>query len=322
MRPPRALPAAHFDLNERYAYFADRTLMRHVVLDTDIGTDVDDLLALVFLAHALAHARELRLEGVTTVYGDSLLRARIAAAIWKRTGNPAIPIVPGANRPLSARPIFWCGHEGEGIPFLEIATVDQNRTAEQFLIENSNLYSGELEILAIGPLTNIAKTIMCDNGFVSRTKRLYLMGGAYWLDYSEHNFECDSVAARIVFDSGIPITAIGLDVTLRVQLTEREVACIRRLPNGLGLLLENQIRLWWKYLGVNQNHPHDPLAALAMLRPDLFLFKNCDVKIKTEPYLAGRLERLDNPNGNVLAAYDLYINSAETTLFGYLVDSV
>src|SRR5215472_4014325 len=318
MRPPRALPAAHFDLNERYAYFADRTLMRHVVLDTDIGTDVDDLLALVFLAHA----RELRLEGVTTVYGDSLLRARIAAAIWKRTGNPAIPIVPGANRPLSARPIFWCGHEGQGIPSLDVTTVDQNRTAEQFLIQYSNLYSGELEILAIGPLTNIAKAIMRDAGFASRTKRLYFMGGAYWLDYSEHNIECDSVAARIVFDSGIRVTAIGLDVTLRVQLTEREVACIRQLPNGLGLLLENQIRLWWKYLGVEQNHPHDPLAALAMLRPDLFLFKNCDVKIKTEPHLSGRLERLDNPVGHVLAAYDLYVNSAETSLFGYIVDSV
>src|SRR5262249_38616707 len=75
--PAKALPAAHFDLNEKYAYFADRTLMRHVILDTDIGTDVDDLLALVFLAHA----RELCLEGVTTVYGDTLLRARIAAAV-------------------------------------------------------------------------------------------------------------------------------------------------------------------------------------------------------------------------------------------------
>src|SRR6516225_8742816 len=270
--------------------------MRHVILDTDIGTDVDDLLALVFLAHV----PELSLRGVTTVYGDTLLRARIAATAWQHTGNPEIPIISGATDPLSGRQIFWCGHEGEGIPSLETASVDLSRTAEQFLIQNSHLFPGELEILAIGPLSNIAKAILGDPGFVSRIKRLYLMGGAYWLDYSEHNFECDSVAARIVFDSGIPITAIGLDVTLRVQLTEREVTCIRQLPNGLGPLLENQIRLWWKYLGANQSYPHDPLAALAMLRPDLFLFKNCDVKIKTEQHLAGRLERFDNPHGNVL----------------------
>jgi purine nucleosidase len=288
--------------------------MRHVILDTDIGTDVDDLLALVFLAHA----PELRLEGVTTVYGDTLLRARIAAIAWQRTGNPKIPIVPGAAEPLSGRPIFWCGHEGEGIPALEAASVDQSRAAEQFLIDYSNLYPGELEVLAIGPLTNIAKAILSDPGFTSRARRLYLMGGTYWSDYPEHNIECDSLAAKIVFDSGIPITAIGLDVTLRVHLTEREFGRIRQLANDLGPLLENQIRQWWKHLGANHNHPHDPLAALAMVRPDLFLFENCDVKVQTEPEMAGRLERFDNPNGNVRAAYDLYVNSAEKALFDYI----
>jgi purine nucleosidase len=288
--------------------------MRHVILDTDIGTDVDDLLALVFLAHA----PELRLEGVTTVYGDTLLRSRIAAAAWQRTGNTAIPVVPGATEPLSGREIFWCGHEGEGIPSLEAASVDQSRTADQFLIDNSNLYSGELEVLAIGPLTNIAKAISRDPGFASRTKRLYLMGGAYWLDYSEHNIECDNLAARIVFDSRIPITAIGLDVTLRISLTERELPQIAQLPNGLGPLLEKQIRIWWQYLGVNHNHPHDPLAALAMVRPDLFLFENCEIRVNIEPELAGRVERSDKPNGHVRAAFDLCVNSVEQALWRYI----
>jgi purine nucleosidase len=135
---------------------------------------VDDLLALVFLAHA----RELSLQGVTTVYGDTLLRARIAATAWQRTGNPDIPIIPGATDPLSGRPIFWCGHEGENIPSLATARVERSKTAERFLNQNSHLYSGELEILPIGPLTNIAKAILGDSGFASRVKRLYLMGGA------------------------------------------------------------------------------------------------------------------------------------------------
>jgi purine nucleosidase len=289
--------------------------MRHVILDTDIGTDVDDLLTLIFLAHA----RELRLEGVTTVYGDTLLRARIAAVAWQRIGNPEIPIIPGAAKPLSGRQVFWCGHEGKGIPSLEAAPVDQSRTAEDFLIDNSHLYSGQLEVLAIGPLTNIANTISRDAGFTSRIKRLYLMGGCYWLGFPEHNIECDHLAARIVFDSGIPITAIGLDVTLRVHLTEQEVNHIGRLPNGLGPLLDQQIRQWWEHLGANHNHPHDPLAALAMVRPDLFLFENCEVKIRPEQEMAGRLERFDNPRGNVRAAYDLYVNSAEKTLFNYII---
>jgi len=288
--------------------------MRHVILDTDIGTDVDDLLALVFLAHV----PELSLRGVTTVYGDTLLRARIAATAWQHTGNPEIPIVSGATDPLSGRQIFWCGHEGEGIPSLETASVDLSRTAEQFLIQNSHLFPGELEILAIGPLTNIAKAILGDPGFVSRIKRLYLMGGAYWLDYSEHNIECDNVAAQIVFDSGMPITAIGLDVTLRISLTERELPYITQLPSGLGPLLEKQIRIWWKYLGVNRNHPHDPLAALAMVRPDLFSFENCEIRVDIGQELAGRVKRFNNPNGNVRAAFDLCVQSAEQALWDYI----
>lgn len=184
--------------------------------------------------------------------------------------NPDIPITPGATDPLSGRQIFWCGHEGENIPSLETARVERSKTAERFLNQNSHLYSGELEILAIGPLTNIAKAILGDPGFAARVKRLYLMGGAYWLDNSEHNIECDNVAARIVFDSGIPVTAIGLDVTLRISLTERELPYITQLPNGP--LLEKQIRIWWNYLWVNHNHPHDPLAALAMVRPDFYHF--------------------------------------------------
>jgi purine nucleosidase len=289
--------------------------MRSLILDTDIGSDVDDLFALTFLAHA----PELRLIGVTTVYGDTLLRARIAAAAWRLTGNPQLPVVPGAVEPLSGRKISWFGHEGEGIPSLESASIDQSRTAEDFLIEKSKLHTGELEVLAIGPLTNIAKAITADAVFPSRLKRLYLMGGAYWLDFSEHNIECDTTAARIVFDSKIPIIAIGLDVTLRVSLSEKQLRFIRQLPDGLGTLLENQTRRWWKHLGQNYNYLHDPTAALAIVRPDLFLFKSCRVRIRMEEPLAGTVERIDDEEGNVQAAYDLSVNTVETTLLRYFL---
>jgi purine nucleosidase len=288
--------------------------MRHVILDTDIGTDVDDLLALVFMAKA----PELCLEGVTTVHGDTLLRAKIARIACQKLGIPDLPIVPGTSETLSGRQIFWPGHEGEGIPGIENARVDTSISAQHFLVDLSEKYSGELEVLAIGPLTNLAHTISCFPEFRSRIKRLYLMGGAYWVDYSEHNIETDVLAARIVFESGIPITAIGLDVTLRVWMTEQHVDQIRRLPNGLGPLLESQIRRWWKYLGSNRNNPHDPLAALAMVRPDLFSFATCDVAIFTEHDRAGRLARRDNPVGKISAAYDLDVNSARELMLSYI----
>jgi purine nucleosidase len=290
--------------------------MRHVILDTDIGTDVDDLLALVFIARA----SELSLEGVTTVHGNTLLRAKIARIACQKLGIPNLPIVPGASETLSGQQIFWPGHEGENIPGIEQARVEMSISAPQFLLDLSRKYPGELEILAIGPLTNLAQTIFRFPEFRSRVKRLYLMGGAYWTDYSEHNIEMDVVAAKIVFESGIPITAIGLDVTLRVWITETQVAQIRNLPNGLGPMIEDQIRRWWKFLQTNQNNPHDPLVALAMVRPDLFSFERCDIAVCMEQDRQGHLVRLDNPTGKISAAYDLDTESAGILLLKYIAD--
>ena len=144
------------------------------------------------------------------------------------------------------------------------------------------------------------------------------MGGEYWKDYSEHNIEMDVLAAKIVFESGILITAIGLDVTLRVWMREAEVEQIRTLPNDLGPMLEWQIKRWWRYLGTNQNNPHDPLAALAMVRPDLFSFTTCDVAICMEDDRRGRLIRRDDPNGKISAASDLDVHRAERLLLSYI----
>jgi purine nucleosidase len=288
--------------------------MRHVILDTDIGTDVDDMLALVFLAKA----PELCLEGVTTVHGNTLLRAKIAKITCQMLDIPNLPVVPGTSETLSGHPIFWPGHEGENVPGIENVSVETDISAHQFLFDRSERYSGDLEILAIGPLTNLAQTISCFPEFRSRVKRLYVMGGAYWKDYSEHNIEMDALAAKIVFESGIPMTAIGLDVTLRVWIREMEVERIRKLPNGLGSMLEGQIKRWWKFLGTNQNNPHDPLAALAMVRPELFSFASCDVAICMESDRQGRLIRRDNPNGKISAAYDLDVHNAERLLLNYI----
>ena len=288
--------------------------MRHVILDTDIGTDVDDLLALVFLAKA----PELCLEGVTTVHGDTLWRAKIARIACQKLGIPDLPIVPGTGETLSGQRIFWPGHEGENIPGVANARVDTSISTQRFLLDLSEKYPGELEILAIGPLTNIAQTIARFPQFGPRLKRIYLMGGAYWADYAEHNIEMDVIAAKIVFESGIPITAIGLDVTLRIWVTEATVAQIRTLPNGLGLMLEDQIRRWWKFLGDNRNNPHDPLAALSMVRPDLFSFESCDVAVCLEQDRLGHVIRVNNPHGKISAASDLNVDGAETLLLRYI----
>ena len=128
---------------------------------------------------------------------------------------------------------------------LDSISIDTSINAEEYLVASAEQMSGELEILAIGPLTNIARAIQLSPEFKSRVKHLYIMGGAFWLDRPEHNIRCDVNAAQIVFASGIPLTAVGLDLTLRVWITEQDVQQISLLPNQLGKALEDEIRSWW-----------------------------------------------------------------------------
>jgi inosine-uridine nucleoside N-ribohydrolase len=289
--------------------------MRPVILDTDIGSDVDDILALVLLAKA----PELQLLGITTVYGDTIRRAKIAKATCDMLKRPDVKIVPGVPKPISRRQVYWAGHEGEGIPGLEAIPVDTSIKAEDYLVASAEQSLGELEILAIGPLTNIAKAIQLSAEFKNRVKHLYIMGGAFWLDRPEHNIRCDVDAAQIVFESGIPITAVGLDLTLRVWITEKDVRRMSTLPNQLGETLENQIRAWWTFCDLDKNHPHDPLAALAMIHPEIFRFEFGDVNISCSGREYARTIVTNPGKGGVRLASDVLVRTAEKEIVHRIV---
>lgn len=289
--------------------------MRPVVFDTDIGSDVDDILALTLLAKA----PELKLLGVTTVYGDTQLRARVAAVTCKLLERDDVQIVPGASQTLAKRQMYWAGHEGEGVPGLTEAKIDDAPPAHVYLGKLAEEAAGELEVLATGPLTNIANAITTSPESLRKIKRLYLMGGAFWLDRAEHNIKCDPEAATIVFNSGLPITAIGLDLTLRVWMDENDLQQIAQVGGGLGSMLEGQVRRWWAFRNTDRSNPHDPLAALAMIRPDLFLFEDWDVTIERKGVIEG-FTRTTNPGrGSVSLGADVFVRSAEKEIIKRIV---
>jgi len=281
--------------------------MRPVIFDTDIGTDVDDILALVLLANS----PELNLIGVTTVYGDTVRRAKIARVTCDLLQRQKIRVVPGEQKTVADRQIYWAGHEGYGVHGLETVPVSTSLGAVQYIVENAERYANELEILATGPLTNVAKAILNNPMAFSRVKHLYLMGGAFWMDRPEHNIKCDPEAAKIVFESGIPITAIGLDLTLRVLLEERDVRKIAQAGNGVGALLEDQILRYWEHKQINANHPHDPLAAIAMVRPDLFVFETWGVEVTSKGRIEGLTRLVESEAGNVRVGFDVLARTAE-----------
>jgi purine nucleosidase len=292
-------------------------MRRPVVLDTDIGSDVDDILALVILARAA----ELQLIGVTTVYGDTSLRARMARLVLDQIGRSDVPIGVGARETLTGRPVWWAGHEGQGLPELDEVQIDEDHTAATVLRRAAAEHRGRLELFAIGPLTNVAEAISADETFAASLHHLYIMGGAFWMAQAEHNIKCDPEAADVVFRSGIPMTVCGLDVTRRVWLRESDMVRVREEGGNIGPILEDQVRRWWAFIGANENNPHDPLAILPAIRPELFRFAQCEVHVELDGANSGRT-RLDRcGTGTVRIAFDVDVDAAEQEIVRRLVGS-
>ena len=248
---------------------------RPAMLDTDIGSDVDDLLALTLLASA----SEARLIGVTTVYGDTPLRARIARYVCDALGRADVAVAAGRRETQTGRPVWWPGHEGEGIAGLADVRVAETGDGVDVLCQMAREHAGALDLFAIGPLTNVAAALQADERFATNLRYLYVMGGAFWLERAEHNIRCDPEAADIVLRSGIPMTVCGLDVTTQVRLEERDITGIEAGGHRLGALIADQTRRWWAARGRTADHPHDALAVLTAIRPDLFRFERCDVQV-------------------------------------------
>lgn len=259
--------------------------MIQLVLDTDIGTDVDDALALA----VLLGSPEADLLGVTTVYGDTLLRARMARRLASIAGPEVdIPFVPGARETLSGRAVWWPGHEGALFDDLADEPVDPGGDAVSYLVETAAANPGQVDVLAIGPLTNIALCLRRDPDFARNVRRVVMMGGDFSADRRivEHNFRCDATAAREVFDSDLRITVAGLNVTTQLALAQPEIDRIQA-AGPLGVALRAEIEQFWQFHGKPWNNPHDPVAALTLLRPDLFGVQSQTVRILAEGDQAG-----------------------------------
>lgn len=267
-----------------------------LIIDTDIGTDVDDLWTLMMLP-GLEH---VRLEAVTVVYGDTELRARLAAWALAAMGIDA-PVYRGCETTLSGKAVLWAGHEG-----LDVHGIDDAQFADgdavDVLIERAATDPGTLDILAIGPLTNIATAIERDAAFRDNVRHLTLMGGEFRVGWPEHNFASDANATQIVLGSGIPTTIMPLDQTMRVMLDHTDVDRIAA-NHPIGASMTTQAQHFWKWLSSvapgmpgNASAPHDPMALLAIADPSLFQFANMVVEMNTEAGLDGKV--IGTPDSN------------------------
>ncbi len=255
-----------------------------VILDTDIGTDVDDVVALGLLLRSPS----IDLRAVTTVYVDAVLRARMVEAVLAVAGRPDVPVGRGADRPLLDRdPLYWEGHEGEGLLRDEERDGQVWPRAVDLLIETVLARPGEVTVLAVAPLTNIALALLREPRFATAVHRIVIMGGIVQrrfdqlaAPYAEHNIRCDPEAAQIVLASGAPITLVPLDVTTRVRIRRDALPRIAA-ADALGALVADQLGRYMARKGRDWTHPHDPLAASAAIQPDLLRTTPMRVDVET-----------------------------------------
>lgn len=252
--------------------------MHKVILDTDIGTDVDDLLALTFLLNS----PEVELLGVTAAYGDTFVRGKLAYRALSLAGRESIPVTLGDTQTLLRnRTIFWPGHEGKNAKIEEIPdTVFSKQNAVDFMLETIRKHPGEVILCGVAPLTNIAQAIISDPETMSKVKYIVMMGGVFGFDdvtlslpVVEHNFRSDPEAARVVFNSDLPITLFPLDVTLKTPFMREDLEQLRVRTQPLTSLLVQEIETWLevikKLAGRDYCHLHDPLAAASIVDPGI-----------------------------------------------------
>lgn len=239
--------------------------MHTIILDTDVGSDVDDALALAMLLGC----DSINLIAITTVYGDTKLRAQMAQHLCHIAGR-TIPTFTGIQAPLSGREVWTSGSEGKN--FLHLNDYEpETKPATDFLIETVNSAPGQIEILAIGPLSNIATAIQQSLGFMRNLKHLWIMGGDFTESKVEHNFKCDVTAAKVVMESSIPITILDLPSSQKTIIESAEIEKIKR-SGKLGTILYSEIMNWIQPRQQDWTTPHDPIASLAIVSPELFEF--------------------------------------------------
>ena len=275
-----------------------------ILLDTDLGSDVDDELALALLWGS----PEVDLRGVCTTYGDVQLRAAIVLRMAELTGR-AVDVAPGEPTPRSGRDVWWAGIEGAAYGPLTPFPIRDGAPSEgvRLLLDGA----ADAQLLAIGPLTSVAVALEVGLDVGSIT----IMGGD-WSDPSvaEHNLASDHAAAKRVLESGLSITAVGIDVTRQVRFGEAEIARFEACGE-LGRILGAEMRAWIARWDEDFEVPHDPLTALAMLQPELFRFTPpAAVRVADgTDGPAGAVRTVDGP-GTVRIATGVDVDAARTAM--------
>jgi purine nucleosidase len=271
-----------------------------ILLDFDIGEDIDDVFA---LATVLA-SPELELSGVTTVGEDSYKRAQMACRFLTAVGSGKIPVAAGlpekTTKPLS----YWQVQYGNHASVYFRDPKPAKEQAPAFLYKQLKANPGELTIVAIGPLTNIAELLTKYNDCKPMIKRIVLMGDSVrrgYLDGSkpeaEYNIAADAKAAQTVFRSGVPLVVAPLDATAMLKLDATRQKRLFDAGSLLTLSVQALVQLWQE-----KNVPilFDPVAVTLVYTEKFCTMENLALEVDDKGFT--KIVKDSKPNARVATA--------------------
>lgn len=249
-----------------------------VFVDCDPG--IDDAVALAYLS-----ARpDVEIAGVGTVFGNSGVEVTTdnALRLLELYGRPEVPVAWGASRPLVQPPrLAPHVHGVNGLGGVELPTPAGKpcpESAAELLVRLARETPGELDVLAVGPLTNLALALGLEPRLPDLVRRLVVMGGAVHAagnvgSHAEANVANDPEAAEVVFAAGFSLDLVPLDVTMRTVATSEWLVELSRISGDRARrtseFLDFYADFYTEIFGERQCAMHDPLAAAVLVDPHL-----------------------------------------------------
>ena len=264
-----------------------------IIIDTDIGDDVDDAFALALAVKS----PELEILGITTAFGDTETRARIVDRFLGEVGRAEIPVLAGkptaAKNPMSQRRYADSGH----------FTKSQHADAADFILDQIRKHPGEITLIAIGPLMNIGAAIDKDPATVRKLKRVVLMGGSIRRGYGdlgytppvapmpEWNILNDIPSAQKLFASGVPLFVMPLDSTqLKMDEVKRAFLFTQATP------VTDQLTVLYHLWAQETPTLFDPMTIAFALRPQLCPVQPLHIRVDEKGFTR---EEPGTPNAQV-----------------------
>ena len=282
--------------------------MHKIILDTDIGDDIDDALALAFAIMS----GKIDILGVTTVFRNAQQRAELACCLLETLGRTDIPVYAGIGKTLLQSIPDWeqisATHQPRQMEVLkkqQPSIQPKPGNAVDFIIDTVMEGDGDITLVPIGPFTNIAAAFTLEPRLAQKTQ-IVMMGGATDRVRPEWNALCDPEATRIVFGTGVPITMVGLDVTTKCVMSYEQVKTIGSVDRPINEICFELIHLW----GGDNPEPrptlHDPLAVATLIHPTLCERREMRIEVETRAdHLRGATVPISGePNTSVCTSVD------------------